>query len=104
MGMYYVKFYQLPYGGVMAAVADEEVLGKAAYDDDAGVNIIVSEEFYKGDLVNDEKVEKVLIEADVLVLAGDRVIEKAVKLGLVDPESVLRIGGLSHVQVFKFGF
>ncbi len=104
MGMYYVKFYQLPYGGVMAAVADEEVLGKAAYDDDARVCIIVSEEFYKGDLVGEEKVEKVLVEADVLVLAGDRVIEKAVKLGLVDPESVLRIGDLSHVQVFKFGF
>lgn len=102
MGMYYVKFYQLPYGGVMAAIADEEVLGKAAYDEESRVSIIVSEDFYKGDLVDDDNVERVLADADVLVLAGDRIISKAVKMGLVDPESVLRVGGLSHVQVFKF--
>ncbi|GAB6147624.1 DUF424 domain-containing protein [Stetteria hydrogenophila] len=103
MGLYYVKYYRIP-GGLMAAIADEEVLGRLVYDRETGLSIIVSEEFYKGDLVGEEAAERALLEADVLVLAGDRIIEKAIKLGLVDPESVLRKGGLSHVQVFKFGF
>lgn len=97
-----MRMYQLPYGGVMAAVADEEVLGKTAYDGESGLSLIVSEEFYKGELVDEEKVERILAGADVLVLAGDRVIGKAVSMGLLEPSSVLRIGGLSHAQVFKF--
>ncbi len=102
MGFYYVKIYQLSDGGIMAAIADEEVMGKAAYDDETGASIIVSEDFYGGELVDEWEAESILREAEVLVLAGDRIIERAVRLGLVHPDSILKIGGLSHVQVFKF--
>ena len=102
MGFYYVKLYQLSDGSVMAAIADEEVMGRAAYDDETGASIIVSEEFYGGTLIGEEEVDDILRGADVLVLAGDRVIGKAVRMGLVHPDSILRIGDLSHVQVFKF--
>ncbi|MCE4613505.1 MAG: DUF424 family protein [Desulfurococcales archaeon] len=103
MGMYYVRVIRIE-GGLMVSIADEEVMGKAAVDEESGVRIIVSREFYGGDLVDDDRVEELMREASVLVLAGRRVIKKAIDMGLVNPDSVLEIKGLQHVQVFKFSY
>ncbi len=100
--MYFAKVYGLDGGGLMAAIADEEVLGKVAIDRSRNIVIMVSESFYKGRLVQEDEAVDLMARADVLVLAGDRIIGKAIEMGLVNPDSVLRIGGLSHVQVYKF--
>jgi len=103
LGMYYVRTIKIE-GGLMVSIADEEVLGKAAVDEETGVRIIVSREFYGGDLVGEDKVEELMRRATVLVLAGKRIIRKAIEMGLVNPDSVLEIKGIQHVQVFKFSY
>lgn len=102
-GRFYLKFIEAG-GLLMAAIADEEVLGREAYDPRNGVRIRVSREFYGGRLVGVDEVVEALDKADVLILAGDRCINLAVRLGYVNPQSILRIGDLSHAQVMKFGY
>lgn len=86
----------------MVAIADEEVIDRAVIDDESGVRIIVSRDFYGDKLVDDREVLHLMEEADVLVLTGSRIISKAIELGFVHPDSVLEIKGVKHVQVFKF--
>ena len=91
-------------GLMMAAIADEEVYGKAVIDDDTGVAVIVSEEFYGGNVIEEDEAARLLEAADILVLAGRRIISKAVKMGLVNPDSIMEVKGIQHVQVYKFRY
>jgi len=91
-------------GWVMVAITDEEILGRSEISEDNGLRIIVSKEFYGGELVDEAAAVKAMESADVLILTGDRVIELAIQLGYVNPDAVLRVGGLSHTQVFKFSY
>ncbi len=101
--LYYARIMNAN-GFTMVAIADEEVYGKAAIDDDSGVAIIVSEEFYGGSVIEEDEAIRLLDVADILVLAGRRIISKAIELGFVNPESVLEIKGIQHVQVYKFRY
>jgi hypothetical protein len=98
---FYVRVFELPGGGVMASIVDEEVLGVRVYDSSRGVVIDVSREFYGGDLVGEEEVLRYLEDSDVLILVGSRVVGMAVERGLVNPDAVLRVGGIVYVQVVK---
>jgi len=98
---FYVRVFELPGGGVMASIVDEEVLGVRVYDSSRGVVIDVSREFYGGDLVGEEEVLRYLESSDVLILVGSRVVGMAVERGLVNPDAVLRVGDIVYVQVVK---
>lgn len=92
-------------GSRMAYIADEEVVGRREYDRERGIRIIVPDILRKGVLYGEEGIGKLMSESDVTVLLiyGERAVEKAVSLGLADPDSVLEVGGLKHVIVYKFG-
>ena len=103
-GVFYARIIDMPNGARMATIADGELLGVEAVDEESGVRIVVSREFY-GDMKLDvEEAERLLEEADVLVLAGDRIIGLALEKGLVHPESILEVEGVRHVQIYKFSF
>ncbi len=103
MGLYYARVIETDHG-LMAVIADEEVMGKAAIDEERGVRIIISREFYGERVIEESEALELLERASILVLAGDRIIGRAVELGLVHPDSVLEVGGLRLVQVFKFTY
>ena len=104
---YRVVIVELPrqYGGLMAYIADEEALGRREEDRERGIRIIVPEALERGDRVGEEGLESIMLRPEiwVLLIYGSRAVEKAVSLGLADPDSVLDIGGLRHVIVYKFG-
>lgn len=102
-GRFYLREI-LAQGWLMIALTDEEVLGMEERDDEKGVRIIVSKDFYGGELVDEARALEAMRRADVLILTGDRIIELAIRHGYVNPESVLRVGRLSHTQVFKFSY
>jgi len=101
LGLYYARVLETEHG-LMAIIADEEVMGRAVIDEERGVRIIVSREFYGDRLVEEGEALRLLEEASILILTGDRIIRRAVQLGLVHPESILEIKGLKHVHVYKF--
>jgi hypothetical protein len=96
--MIYIKVYRVQ-GEVLLAACDEELIGKTFREGE--LKLEVKERFYKGELVEEEKLKELLDEATIANLTGERCVSKAIELGYVDPERVLRIQGVPHAQMAK---
>ncbi|MCE4607945.1 MAG: DUF424 family protein [Caldisphaeraceae archaeon] len=99
---YYAKIINLEGGELMVSIADEDLLGKKFARD--GVSIDVSPLFYGDKTLDDEDATKYIKLADILILTGSKIVNKAIEEGVVNPESVLEIDGVKHVQVFRFNY
>jgi len=96
--MIYIKVYRVQ-GEVLLAACDEELIGKTFREGE--LKLEVKERFYKGELVEEEKLKELLEEATIANLTGERCVTKAIELGYVNPERVLRIQGIPHAQMAK---
>lgn len=101
---FYARVMRIPGIGVMASIADIDAVGRVEEDEDRGIVVSVPREFYGDRLISLDEARRLLESAEVLVLAGSRIINIAIELGLVNPDSVLEVNGLMHVQVYKFRF
>jgi hypothetical protein len=99
---YFINIINLDTGEIMISIADKDLIGKKF--DDGRIVIDVSPNFYGSKLIDDEEALIYLKSADILILTGNNIVNKAIKEGLVNPDSVLEIKGLKHVQVFKFSY
>ena len=96
--MIYVKIYRVQ-GEVLLAACDEELLGKTFREGE--IKLEVKERFYKGELVGEDALESLLEEATIANLTGERCVSKAIDLGYVDSERVLRVQGVPHAQMAR---
>ena len=96
--MIYVKVYRVQ-GEVLLAACDEELLGKTFREGE--LKLEVKERFYRGELVEEERLKELLEEATIANLTGERCVTRAIELGYIDPERVLRIRGVPHAQMAK---
>ncbi len=96
--MIYIKVYRVQ-GEVLLAACDEELLGKTFKEGE--LKLEVKERFYKGELVEESALEGLLEEATIANLTGQRCVSKAIELGYVDEERVLRIEGVPHAQMAR---
>ena len=94
----YVKIYRVQ-GEVLVAACDEELLGKTFREGE--LKLEVKERFYKGELKEVDVLEELLEDATIANLTGERCVKKAIDLGYVDPERVLRVQGIPHAQMAK---
>jgi len=78
------------------AACDEEILGMTFRGD--GVKIKVSEIFYGGESVPEEVFIERTKSVTIMNLVGNRVVDRAIKEGLVSEESVIIIGEVKHAQ------
>lgn len=92
---FYFKVHKHP-EEVVVAVCDEEILGRTFRSD--GLKLFVSEVFYKGEVVDEEELRSRIGTFTVLNLAGNRCVDIAIELGIVDPDNVFVIGGVKHAQ------
>ena len=99
--MIYVKVYRVQ-EEVLLAACDAELLGKTFREGE--LKLEVKERFYKGELVEEEKLGELLEEATIANLTGERCVSKAIELGYINPERVLRIQGVPHAQMAKMFF
>ncbi|MEB3825258.1 MAG: DUF424 family protein [Desulfurococcales archaeon] len=86
----------------MLAVSDEELLGKRFEEGDLVIE--VNKELYDGELATEAQVASLMKSYDIVIIVGDRSVGLAKELGLISEESVLRVGGTPHVQIFKFRY
>jgi hypothetical protein len=86
---------------VMVAACDQSTLGKTFCE--GKKRLEVAPKFYGGDLCSIDETMQVLEKADIGNLVGRRVIDAAVQKGLVDPDAIIKIGGVPHVQIIKIG-
>ena len=97
-GLYYVRVHQID-GKVLVAVCDEEILGKEFRKGD--IVLSISSEFYKGERADLKRVIELILESDIAVITGRRIVRELIKAGLAVPEAVLEIGDQLHVQIVK---
>ncbi len=94
----YVKIYRVQ-GEILLAACDENLLGKTFREGE--LKLEVKERFYKGELRDIEDLERLLEEATIANLVGEKCVSKAIELGYVSEDRVLYIQGVPHAQMAK---
>jgi len=84
---------------VLVAACDSDLIGRTFRQGKLKLN--VATEFYGGTLTTIEETLKLLDNADVANLVGPFVVDAAVKQGLVNPDAIISIAGIPHVQIMK---
>ncbi|MBS7656070.1 DUF424 family protein [Candidatus Bathyarchaeota archaeon] len=83
----------------IVALCDPELLGKTFRE--GRLKLEVKEAFYRGALVSIDEALKELYEADIGNLVGRKIINAAVKSGLINSAAIIYISGTPHVQMLK---
>jgi hypothetical protein len=83
----------------LVAVCDSNILGETFRE--GRLKLEVKEDFYKGVLSSIPEALREISSADIANLAGNSIVDAAVQEGFVDPSAIVRIGGVSHVQIVR---
>ncbi len=83
----------------MLAACDSELLGGVFREGD--VVLRVSPGYYGGSLCEEADLKKLLQQADVVSLVGERSISVAVETGLAEWRFVKRVGGIPHLNIYR---
>jgi len=81
------------------ATCDCELMGKVLRH--GKIVFEVREEFYKGHRVTLEEAIELAKQSTIVNMVGQRIVQKAIKEGLVHPEAILKISGVPHAQIVK---
>ena len=84
---------------LVIGACDEELLGKRFAE--GQLQIDVTKKFYEVDRVSIKTLERFLHDATIANLVGKQTVECAIRLGLVNPDCILRIKGIPHAQVVR---
>ncbi len=82
---------------VVVAACDSELLGKKYRE--GQIKLEVSS-FYEGALIDEEALPNFLKDATIVNLVGERSVACAADQGYIDPDCVMKIEGVPHVQIF----
>jgi hypothetical protein len=83
----------------LVAVCDTGILGETFRE--GKLKLEVKPHFYKGVPATIQDALHAIDSADIANLVGNEIVEAAVRAGFVDPSAVVRIGGISHVQIVR---
>jgi hypothetical protein len=83
---------------IILAVCDKDILGKIFKEGELVLH--AKPEFYYGEEIGEE-VAEYFETATIINLLGNRIVELAIKKGLVEEENVLEVEGVKHAQVVK---
>jgi hypothetical protein len=84
---------------ILIGACDEKLIGKKFTDGKFQIN--VTKEFYDGKRIDKETLKKYLEEATIANLVGKETVECAMKIGLVDPNCIIKIKGVPHAQMVR---
>ncbi|MBS7625606.1 DUF424 family protein [Candidatus Bathyarchaeota archaeon] len=94
----YVKVYMKD-RQKLVAVCDSDLIGKTFRE--GKLKLEVTSKFYGGELVTASEALKQLLDADMGNLVGRNAVKMAVDSKLVDPDAIIYIAGIPHVQLLK---
>ncbi|MEN3047437.1 MAG: DUF424 family protein [Candidatus Caldarchaeales archaeon] len=97
---FWAKLHHTYTGEVVLAACDEEILGRRVPVED-GFEVVISEGFYMGSLVDWEQLRSMLSSATIVNLVGNELVETAVREGLVPAAAFRVVGGVKHVQILR---
>jgi len=84
---------------ILISACDKHLLGKTFKQ--GKLQIVASEKFYGGDVVDAKTLKDHLVEATIANLVGTEAVKCAIELGLVDRSCILKIKGVPHAQMVR---
>lgn len=94
----YAKVYR-KHGEILIAACDEDIIGLTFSEGE--ICLEIKKEFYKGEIIETEKLAFLLSEATIANLTGNHTVNTAIKYGFIDGNNVLEISGVKHAQMIK---
>lgn len=86
-------------GYVFINICEPELIGKTFREGD--IRLVVDKEFYYGQEVSIDYAFSLLNEASVVNLVGNKVVEEAIKRGLIKEEGVISVQGVKFAQIYN---
>ena len=83
----------------VVSICDEELLGRTLKE--GKIVFKVSEPFYGGQLVDVDTALRIASEFSIVNMVGERVVSRAIELGIVHRAAVIRIEGVPHAMILK---
>ena len=93
----YVKIHETENKDIVA-VCDEDLIGKKFEEKELILD--VSEEFYKGEKMDEKRTLEIMKKVDILNIVGEKSIDLASKNDIVSKMNIIKIKGIPHAQVF----
>ena len=83
----------------IVGICDENLVGKKLMFND--IEIVINEKFYKGELVDSEKVKKEISDATIINAFGENSISLLKETGFISENNILYVEGVPHAQFAK---
>lgn len=93
--MILVKIHKTQFRDVVA-VCDSILIGKKFEEN--GLQLEITERFYKGEAMPEEKIITILENAENVNIVGEESINLGIKAGIIIKENILTIEGIPHAQ------
>lgn len=97
---FYLKTHVSRFSTIVA-VCDKSCLGKKFESNGLILDLTTHRRFYEGEIVSEDKVKDALCSASCANIVGDKSVELACAAMGVSKAGAKRIGGVSHLQVYK---
>ncbi len=100
--MIFIKKYTTD-NGDLVAMCDEELLGRVLSGGKIVVDLARYVSFYKGELISEPEAKKRISAEDIFSanVVGERSVAVLVELGIVTRGSVVMLGEVPFIQVYK---
>ncbi len=95
---FYIKVYK-DGDDLLVACCDEDIKGKTFEDGDLILD--VKESFYCDEFLEESEVRPLLQKATIVNIVGEEVVKLAVREGIIEEGSILRVKGVPHAQMVK---
>lgn len=95
--MIYLKINKTEQNEIIA-VCDSDLMGKKFSEN--GLNLDINEIFYKGDIIDEKEIIKILKKSRNINIVGKESIKLAVKAGIINKENIIKIKNIPHAMVF----
>ncbi len=95
---FYAKVYRAQ-SEVVVAACDRDVHGRAF--EEGNLILHVKKDFYGEKLVGEDEISALLERATIANLVGRDIVAHAIKIGVIEPQNVLRVNGIPHAQMVR---
>ena len=96
--MIYLKINKTEQNEIIA-LCDSNLIGKSFSEKD--LNLDVNERFYKGDVLDEDKIVKILMNSRNINIVGEEAMRLAVKHNIVEKENIIKIKNIPHSIIFE---
>ncbi len=88
-------------GKKIIAITDLNIIGKKF--EEKNLQLDLTADFYKGEEMNEEKIEAIIINTYVIHFTGKESVNFGIKLGLIDKKQIIKIKNIPHAETLIIG-